>query len=293
MTSFVQYVVDAIGAGAVFALITLGLALLFGIMGLINFAYGELIMVGGYTMIALRSEPWPLLVAGTIAAVAVVALMTERLAFRPLRGADPLTLLLASFAASVILQNGARMTVGATAEGVTPYPMLQGSVAVGGVRIARLDILAVGLAIGLIIGLVVVLRRTRLGLELRAASIDSGMATILGIRSNRVVGAGFVISGVLAGFGALVLIFQQGAVSPTVGSLPVLIAFVAIVIGGMGSLVGAAVGGFALGAVSSVIGAVLPTSLAPFRDAVLFGLVLVTLSLRPQGLIAPPAERII
>jgi branched-chain amino acid transport system permease protein len=292
MSDLLGYLVDALSSGGIYALLTIGLALLFSVMGLMNFAYGELIMVGGFTMYLLRDAPWPLLVLGTIVAVVVVSLITERLAFRPLRGATPLTLLVGSFAVSVMLQNATRMTVGPRAKGVEPYHALEDHVDVGGASLRVLDLLTIGVTAALIGGLVVLLKRTELGIQLRAAAEDFEMANVLGVRSNRVIAAAFAITGVLAAVATLMLVFNQGSVSVTVGSLPLLVAFVGAVIGGMGSLTGAALGGFLLGAVTAVLDAALPENLAPFRDAFVFALVIAMLVARPQGLVPAQEARV-
>lgn len=292
MTQVLEYLVDALSGGGIYALLTIGLALLFSVMGLMNFAYGELIMTGGFAMFLLRDLPWPLMVAGVIAAVVVIALITERVAFRPLRGASPLTLLIGSFAVSVILQNAARMTVGPRAKGVEPYDWLDKTVSLGGVDVQVLDLVTIAVALALIGGLVVLLKRTQLGVQLRAAAEDFEMAALLGVKSNRVIASAFAITGVLAAVAALMLVMKQGSVSVTIGSVPLLIAFVGAVVGGMGSLGGAALGGFLLGATTAVLDAALPGDLAPFRDAFVFGLVIVMLATRPQGLVPAPEVRV-
>ncbi|ADB51058.1 branched-chain amino acid ABC transporter permease [Conexibacter woesei] len=292
MTQLLEYLVDALSGGGIYALLTIGLALLFSVMGLMNFAYGELIMTGGFAMFLLRDLPWPLMVAGVIVAVVVIALITERLAFRPLRGASPLTLLIGSFAVSVILQNAARMTVGPRAKGVEPYDWLDKTVSLGGVDVQMLDLVTIAVALALIGGLVVLLKRTQLGVQLRAAAEDFEMAALLGVKSNRVIASAFAITGVLAAVAALMLVMKQGSVSVTIGSVPLLIAFVGAVVGGMGSLGGAALGGFLLGATTAVLDAALPGDLAPFRDAFVFGLVIVMLATRPQGLVPAPEVRV-
>lgn len=292
MTQVLEYLVDALSGGGIYALLTIGLALLFSVMGLMNFAYGELIMTGGFAMFLLRDLPWPLMVVGVIAAVVVIALITERVAFRPLRGASPLTLLIGSFAVSVILQNAARMTVGPRAKGVEPYDWLDKTVSLGGVDVQVLDLVTIAVALALIGGLVVLLKRTQLGVQLRAAAEDFEMAALLGVKSNRVIASAFAITGVLAAVAALMLVMKQGSVSVTIGSVPLLIAFVGAVVGGMGSLGGAALGGFLLGATTAVLDAALPGDLAPFRDAFVFGLVIVMLATRPQGLVPAPEVRV-
>lgn len=292
MSELIQYAIDALSLGGLYAVLTLGLGLLFSVMRLVNFAYGELIMVGAFTMYLLQDQSWPLLVLVTIAATVAAALVTERLAFRPLRGADPMTLLLASFTVSIMLQNGARMIFGPIAKGVSPYPFLEEQLRIGGVHISVLDLLTIVITVTLLLAVAYVLRRTTLGVQLRAAAEDFEMATLLGVRSNLVIPGAFVIAGVLAGVGTLVLVFQQGAVEVTMGFLPVLIAFVAVVIGGLGSLPGAALGGFVLGALTGVLDAALPNDLAPFRDAFLFTAVIAIILARPQGLIPQRAARV-
>jgi len=290
VTDVLEYLVAALSGGGIYALLTIGLALLFSVMGLMNFAYGELIMTGGFAMYLLRDAPWPLMIVGVLVAVVAVALLTERLAFRPLRGASPLTLLIAAFAVSIMLQNAARMTVGPRAKGVRPW--LEETISIGGVGVQLLDLVTIAVALALIGGLVLLLRRTALGVQLRAAAEDFEMASLLGVKANRVIASAFAITGVLGAVAALMLILKQGSVSVTVGSVPLLIAFVGAVVGGMGSLVGAALGGFVLGAVTAVLDAALPGELAPFRDAFVFGLVIVMLATRPQGLVPAPEARV-
>lgn len=292
MRAVVQDTVNAISSGGLYALFTLGLGLLFSVMRLVNFAYGELLMVGGFVMVYLRDAPFVVLVVATLAAVIATSVITERVGFRPLRNADPMTLLLASFAVSVILQNGARMAFGPRPKGVPPYDFLDHQIVIGSVRFAVLDVITIAVTGACIFGMFLVLKRTKLGLHLRAAAEDFEMARVLGVKANRVIASAFAVTGVLGGVAALILTFQQGGVTITVGSTPVLIAFVAVVIGGMGSLPGAALGGFLLGAATALLNAVLPGDLGVFRDAFLFSAVIAVLLLRPQGLIPQPVPRV-
>ncbi len=280
-----EYVIGALSGGGVYALLTIGLALLFSVMGLMNFAYGELLMTGGFAIYLLRDLPWPLMVLGTIAAVVIVSVLIERLAFRPLRDADPMTLLIASFAVSMLLQNSARMGAGPTALGIEPYDALQRNATLLGASVPVIDLVAIAVTSALLVALLMLMTRTQLGVQLRAAAEDFEMANLLGVRANRVIAAAFAITGVLGGVAALILILRQGTVSVTIGQMPLLIAFVGAVVGGMGSLAGAALGGFLLGAVTGLLDAVLPGELQPFRDAFVFGLVVLVLATRPQGLI--------
>jgi branched-chain amino acid transport system permease protein len=283
--------VDAISVGSIYALMALALGLLFGVMGLLNFAYGELVMVGGYTMFYLREEPWPLMILVTVATVTLVSLVMERIAFRPIRQASPMTLLITSFAISVALQTAARLSVGPIPKGVAPWPALIDTYNIYGVQISRLDILTAVTVVALLIALGLLLKRTMLGTALRASTENFDMARLLGVRANRVIAGAFAITGVLAGAVALLLVARTGAVSPTMGLGPLLVAFVGVVIGGIGNLVGAAVGGFVLGALITSLQASLPVSLSGYTEALAFGAVIAILVLRPRGLFGTNAAR--
>lgn len=269
----------------------LSLALLFSVMGLMNFAYGELIMVGGYAMFLLRDGSWVLLIVATIAVVTLVSILMERLAFRPLRDASPITLLVASFAVSYGLQQLAYMTVGPIPKGVRPFTWLNHSIGLGGVTISYLSLITFLATIVLLIVTTLILNRTMLGVQLRASTEDFDMARMVGVRANRVIVAAFAITGVLAGVVALCYVSRNGSVSPTMGQGPLLVAFVGGVIGGLGSLLGATVGGFLLGAAVTALQASLPVQLSSYTELFAFGAVIAILVLRPSGLFARRATR--
>jgi branched-chain amino acid transport system permease protein len=285
MALFIQHVIDALTYGSQFALYALGIALIFGIMGLINFAHGELIMVGAYTIVLIGHPPWPVMVIATIGMAIVFALAMERIAFRPLRGANPATLLIASFAVSYGLQNLAILTEGSASRGVSVSTWLSESFQIGSVSIRKLDLVTVGVTVVLLIALGLFLQRTRMGVQMRAAAEDFRMARILGVKANTVIATAFGISGLLAGIGAYLLVAQTGQVAPDLGSNPVLYAFVATVLGGMGSLRGAVLGGYVFGAIFVALQSYLPLELRSYRDAFAFAAVIVMLLVRPQGLI--------
>jgi branched-chain amino acid transport system permease protein len=290
MTEFVQYGVDAISQGAIFALIALSLGLLFSVMGLMNFAYGELIMAGAYTMYYTRDLPWPLMILAVIAVTTIVSVVLERTAFRPVRNASPATLLVTSFAVSIALQQIAQMAFGSIAKGIQPFGALDSAIVINSVRIPRVDVLTVVVAGVVIAGLSLMLRRSDLGIQLRASTEDFTMARVLGVNANRVIVVAFALTGALAGIVALLLTVRNGIASPTVGTDPVLIAFVGAVIGGMGSIWGAAVGGFALGAAETILQASLPTAVDPFTNAIAFAAVIAILVTRPGGLVSRAQE---
>jgi branched-chain amino acid transport system permease protein len=285
METAVQLLVDAVSLGGLYALLALGIALIFGIMGLINFAYGELLMVGGYALVLLTNAPTVLMLAGTALVVVVAALLMDRIAFRPARGADATTLLVTSFALSYLLQNLAILIFGSFPRTTPVGSGLDRSFFIGGVAISELDIVVMCVAGALIVALAQLIRRTAVGIRMRAAAEDFVMARMLGVRADRIIAVGFGISGFLAAVAAFFLVAQTGSVSPVFGVSPVLVAFIATILGGLGSLAGAVLAGFGLGAVTVVFQEVLPAGLVPYREAFVFTVVLLTLILRPEGLV--------
>ena len=284
-TQLLQGVIDAISVGSLYALFALGIALIFGIMGLINFAHGEMIMVGAYVLVLYEGLPKLSLVVACIGAVVILALMLERVAFRPVRGADPATLLVTSFAVSYLLQNVAILTLGSTPRVTNFSTFLTESFTVGGLSIPWLNVVTVAVTASLLISLVLFLGRTTMGVQMRAAAEDFPTARLLGVRANRVIAIAFAISAILAAVASILIVSQTGAVAPDIGVNPVLFAFIATVLGGIGSLTGAVLGGYLLGALNVTFQLVLPVELRPFRDAFTFTIVFVVLVLRPQGLI--------
>jgi branched-chain amino acid transport system permease protein len=290
MEDAIQIVVDAVSLGALYALLALGIALIFGIMNLINFAYGELMMIGGYCLVLFASAWAPFMVIGMLAIVVVAALLMDRIAFKPVRDADATTLLVTSFALSYLLQNLAIMIFGSLPETTGAGSGLDRSISIGDVAVSRLDLIVIGVAALLIVGLVMLVRRTDIGIQMRAAAEDFEIARVMGVNANRVIAVGFAISGLLAGVASFFLVAQNGSVSPTFGVSAVLIAFIATIVGGLGSLQGAVVAGLGLGAVTVALQELLPAGLVPYRDAFVFVVVLLTLILRPQGLIPQTAR---
>lgn len=280
-----QYTFDAINIGGLYAMMALGIGLIFGIMRLINFAHGEMVMAGGYAMGMLALLPAPVVVVGSILIVIALALLIEQGAFRPLRGKDPASLLVASFAVSYFLQNATVMIFGARP---LPFAFASGlaeTVEVAGLRLPLLQFVSLGLTVVALAGVAFLLKRTTLGIQLRAAAEDVVTAQLCGIKVNRVIAFAFVMSAVLAWTVSLIYSVQIGQLSPTMGVRPLIIGFVATILGGLGSLPGAALGGFVVGAISVLLDTVLPAELRPFREAFLFGFVFIILVIRPEGLV--------
>ncbi len=284
MTTIIQFVIDALTAGSYYALFALGIALIFGIMQLVNFAHGELIMIGGYAVYVFSDMPWPLTIAVAVAVVVLSALLMERLAFRPIRGANPATLLISSFALSFLLQNVGQMIFTTLPKSTDVVPLFTRSVDVGGLTIGWLSIVTIGTTALLLCLLAVFMGRTETGVQMRAAAEDFEMAELCGVRSNRVIATAFGLGGLLAGVGAVLLVGQTGSISIGMGLTPVLFGFTAAAIGGLGSLPGAVVGGYVLGFGSALLQQFLPDGAAGYRDAFLFAGVFALMAFRPGGL---------
>jgi branched-chain amino acid transport system permease protein len=265
----------------------LGLVIVYGILRLVNFAYGELIMIAGYSLYLMNGSALPWLVMAMVAVVAAVAasVLTERVAFRPIRDKSLTAMLITSFAVSTLFQNAALLLISPRAR-VVPLPdLFSQSVAIGGVMVQVRDILAIVVTFVLLGLLTLLLNRTVLGIALRAAADNMRMTRMLGVPANLLISTAFAISGMLAGTVALFWLGRTASVTPGIGLEPLIVAFVATVLGGMNSLVGAVVGGYALAFLTVAINTFLPQDLVDYRQAFTFALVILVLLFRPEGLI--------
>lgn len=288
MDMFLQQLVNALSLGGTYALLALGLAVVFSIMGLINFAHGELMTAAGYGLCfaLLFGLPFGLAILFALAVAIVLVLLMERTAFRPVRGASGTTLLLTSFAVSAILRVLFQNFISARPKPV-PMPMsLSGTIEIGGLHIGVIQAISIFVTVIMLVGLNLFLRTTVLGRAMRAASEDFAIVRLMGIRANAVVATAFAISGLMAGVAGILWVAQRGSVDPLMGFLPVLKAFIAAIIGGLGSLSGAVAGGFLLGFIEIFLQAYLPENLLSYRDAFTILLVIVVLLFAPQGLLA-------
>lgn len=291
MQSVVQNLVDAITFGSLYALFALGVALVFGIMRLVNFAHGSLIMIGAFALVLLSGMWLPLRLIVVVATVVLAALLMERAAFRPVRDASPATMLITSFGVSYLLQSLATLILGTLPRSTNLLGGLTKSVTVAGISVQWLDITTIVTTAVLLGALSVFLARTPLGVQLRAAAEDFRMARVLGVRANSVIATAFAISGLLAAVASILLVTQGGVVDNTIGADPVLVAFISTVLGGMGSLRGAVLGGLVLGLITVLLQAYLPLELRYYRDAFAYTAVIAVLLLRPQGLFAAASVR--
>ena len=286
-----QYAIDAFSVGSLYALYALSVALTFSVMRLINFATGELIMITGYALVLMSDLPLPVILVVALGVVTLVAVIIERVAFRPVRGADPLTLLVTSFAVSYLLQSLATLTFSSIPRATNLMSSLTSPVQLGPLSVSRLNLVILVTTAILLTGLICVLKWSILGVQMRAAAEDFGMTRLLGVSANRVIASAFAASGILAGAAGILFVVQTGTVTPTLGVTPLLYAFIASIVGGLGSLFGAALGGFGLGVIQVFSQVMLPDHLGPYRDALVFLFVLGVLVVRPNGLIASTSQK--
>jgi branched-chain amino acid transport system permease protein len=292
MEYFAQQAVNALALGGTYALLALGLAVVFSILGLINFAHGELMTITGYGLVFSLATGMPY-VAALICGVALAVLCAvamERVAFRPVRRASTTTMLLTSFAVSSILHTAFQNFISARPKPVPVPEWLGGAFTIAGIQIGAIPSLSILVTAVSLAGLVWFFQNRHTGLAMRAASEDFAVTRLMGINANRVIAASFAISGFLAAIAGILWLFQRGSVDPMLGFVPVLKAFIAAVLGGLGSLPGAVLGGIILGATEVMLRAYLPETLLGFRDAIALVLIIGLLILFPNGLMGRPIQ---
>ena len=287
MDLFVQQTVNALALGGTYALLALGLAVVFSIMGLINFAHGELMTISGYTLMycGILGVPFVVSVPLAILAAVLAAVAMERIAFRPVRGGSGATMLITSFAVAMILQVLFQNLISARSQAVALPQILSQSVHLGNVIIGVNKIAAIAATVLMLIFLDHFMNRQKTGIAMRAAAEDFAVARLMGIRANTVIAGAFAISGLLAGVAAVLWVSQRASVDPLMGFTPVLKAFIAAILGGLGSLRGAVAGGFMLGFIEVYLAAFLPQEFQEFREPIGLGLVVLILLFRPNGMI--------
>lgn len=293
MTEFIQQLVNGLSLGATYSLLALGLAIVFTTFGLINFAHGELITITSYATFGfmLLGLPWfAAIVLGVVSAM-ISAVLMERFAFRPVRGKPGTTSLLTSFGLSLIIQAVIVIIVSPRSKTVQQWSWLGGSETIGGLVIPRYQIVTVLVALVALLIMVFVLKKTSVGLQIRGAAEDLEGVRLLGVRSGRLVVIAFAASGLLAGIAAVLMMARTGgSINPHMGLMPMLSAFVAVVLGGFGSLAGAVLGGFLLGLLEVSLRAWLPDSAVGITTAIIFAIVVVVLRIKPTGILGKVIE---
>lgn len=284
LTSIMEQLMNGLRTGSIYALIALGYTMVYGIAKMINFAHGDIIMVGAYTLyIGIALLHLPVIAAMLLTAVvcSVLGVLIEKIAYKPLRNAPPLAVLITAIGMSYFLQSVALLIFSST-----PIPFKSvinlDSVQVGSVNISGITIVTLAVTTVIMVALTLFINKTKAGSAMRAVSEDRGAAELMGINVNGTISMTFAIGSALAAVAGILYICQYQSLRPTLGALPGIKAFVAAVLGGIGSVPGAMLGGIVLGLIESLSKAYISTELA---DAIVFGVLVVVLLVKPSGLL--------
>ena len=288
MSEFGQQFINGLSLGSIYALVAIGLAMVFAILRLINFAHGEVLMIGAFSTYYWARTGLPFVVVAIlgVATTVVAGLVMERVAYRPVRGAPDVALLLTSLGVSIALQNSATLIFGEQPKRFPTPAAIERQLSLGGgVQISVTNLLTIVIALALMGGLTFFVTRTRVGISMRAAAENRMAAQLMGINITTVIVLAFAIGSILAGVAGILWGARVGRIEPLMGFIPVLKAFVATVIGGFGSIPGAVLGAFILGFSEIFLVSLLPDALSGYRDAFVFGALIVILLVRPQGIL--------
>lgn len=281
---FFSQLVNGLQLGSIYALVALGYSMVYGIIKLLNFAHGDVIMVGGYIALfallhGLGPVPAALL---TVAGCTILAVVMEKLAYTPLRFAPRLSLLITAIGVSILLQNLAQYFFSASGRSFPGNLLLPlGSVNIGGASVAYTSLITIAISVLSMVFLAFLVQKTKLGKAMRAVSEDTGAAQLMGVDVNGVITFTFAVGAALAGVGALLYAVRFPLISPTIGAMLGLKAFVAAVLGGIGSIPGAMLGGYAIGILEVFFIAI---GLSGWVDGVVFLVLILVLMIRPSGL---------
>jgi branched-chain amino acid transport system permease protein len=281
-----QTIADGVALGAIYALMAVGIGLVFGVLRLVNFAYGQLIMAGAFALALATQWGWPVW-AGIVLCFAVVLVLSaamDRLVFRPLRGHSPAVMLVATFAVAFLLQNIALLWFGSLGKIASSLAYLNQPVSIFGVEIRKITIVAVVVVAVCLLLLYLLLERTTIGLHMRAASMDFETSRLLGVRANRVIALAVLIAGALAAVVAVMLTVQNPVVTPDFALSDTIVVLAGVVLGGLNRPIPATLGGFTIGFASGFLGGALPTNQSQYLPTFLFVAVILVLLARPQGL---------
>lgn len=289
-----QQIVNAVSLGSLYALVAVGLSIVFGVLKLTNFAHGDVMMVGafGVALLVGIGVPFPVAVICGIAAAAVAGFLIERIAYRPIRDAPDVARLLTSLAVTYIIENVGILVFTSSPRNFPLPDILNTSweMSNGAITFTSINLLTIALTFVSLLLLGWFITRTTTGLGMRAAAEDMSAAHLVGLNVNRLIIVAFIVASAYAGLAGILWASQAGVVQPQMGFTPLLKAFVAAIIGGFGSIAGALVGGYILGALEIFIVAFLPSSVSSYRDAIVFAVLIAFLLVRPGGLLQPNRE---
>lgn len=285
MNLFLTQTLNGLGLGSIYALVALGYSMVYGIVKLINFAHGDIIMVGGYTVMffmVMMGAPLLLAVLGSVVFCALAGVIIQRVAYRRLlvHNAPRISLLITALGVSIFLQNLFQLLFGSEVRSMPTlfsFPLIE----LGGLHITASTLLNIAVSVVMMLGLQALVGRTRIGKAMRATSEDAGAAKLMGINTNHTVAFTFAVGSALAAVGAVLYCNTYPQIKPTMGNLLGLKAFVAAVLGGIGSVPGAMLGGYILGVAESWT----KTVNSNLTDAIVFGILIVMLLVKPSGLL--------
>ena len=284
--SFLSYLINGISLGSVYAIIALGYTMVHGIAKMLNFAHGDIIMVGGFTVFTIVSTAGGSPVVGVLASIVVCTVLgvtIEKVAYRPLRGASPLAVLITAIGVSYLLQNVALLIFGSNARQFTSVVTLPALKLAGGkLSISGVTIVTIITCVIIMLALTTFINKTKIGQAMLAVSEDKGAATLMGINVNGTIAVTFAIGSSLAAIAGVLLCSAYPSLTPYTGSMPGIKAFVAAVFGGIGSIPGAMIGGILLGVIENLAKAYISSQLA---DAIVFSVLIIVLLVRPTGIL--------
>lgn len=288
-----QQLVNGLILGSMYALVAIGFSMIYGIVKLINFAHGDIVMIGAFSTLALMETaglPFPVVAACVLLIGCTVGILIERTSFRPMRGAPQVTGFIASLGVSIMIQNLGILTLSAQPRNFSFPDYMQTIINAGPVSFRMVDIVIITTALLLMIALIYLIKKTKLGIAMRATAENIDVARMMGININRTIMATFAIGSGLAGIAGLMWGGKFGQIDPLMGYIPGLKSFVAAVIGGVGSIPGAILGGFILGFSEVLFVGLLPPIYSSYRDAFVFGSLVIILIILPNGLLGKDME---
>ncbi|MBQ4108645.1 MAG: branched-chain amino acid ABC transporter permease [Clostridia bacterium] len=272
-------IINGLSIGGIYAMIALGYTMVYGIAKMLNFAHGDIIMVGAYTVVLLFTTSPTVGIISALVLCVLVGIIVEKAAYRPLRGASPLAVLITAIGVSKLLQSAAQIFIGSEPKGLT---LNLGEIRLGSLHISVLTLLTILISVAVMVGLTLFVKYTKMGRAMVAVSEDRGAAQLMGINVNSVITVTFIIGSALAALAGVFLLFKSQSVDSTFGAMPGIKAFAAAVIGGIGSIPGAMVGGVVLGFIEAIFAA---TPLRDYVDAIEFAILIIVLLVKPTGIL--------
>ena len=283
LSSLIVQLINGLQTGSVYALVALGYSMVYGIIKLLNFAHGDIIMVGAYVVyyaIARFALPPVIAIILAVSVSTALGVLVEKVAYTPLRSAPRLSLLITAIGVSFLLENGAQLLFGADQKSMST--LVSGTISLGNINISNAAVVTIVISVISMVGLTLLVNKTKVGKAMRAVSEDMGAAQLMGISLKKTISISFAIGSALAGIGSVLYLCAYPQANPTMGSMLGIKAFVAAVLGGIGSIPGAMIGGFAIGILEAMVSAI---HLSMWKDAVVFLVLIIVLLFKPTGIL--------